>query len=81
VEAGEFLKPHQSTSINKPVYYDALYLDWKIQHFHLKTRPHPRQVGFVEQSGPLLFAQVTETDFYAIQVATNALAMIDLVSF
>lgn len=68
VIAGEPLKPHQSTSINKPDYYDALYLDWRIQHFHLKTSPHPRQAGFVERSGPLLFAQVTDKDFYAIQV-------------
>lgn len=68
VEVGESLKPHQSTSINRPDYYDPLYLDWRIQHFHLKTGPHPTRTGFVQRSGPLLFAQVTETDFYAIQV-------------
>jgi hypothetical protein len=68
VEAGESLKPHQNTSINRPDYYDVLYLDWKIQHFHLKATPHRRQAGFVERSGPLLFALVTDTDFYAIQV-------------
>jgi hypothetical protein len=75
VETGESLKPHQSTSINRPDYYDGLYLDWRIQHFHLKAAPHPRQVGFVERSGPLLFAQVTETDFYAIQVYEHGWSM------
>ncbi|MDR5728482.1 MAG: hypothetical protein RB191_13725 [Terriglobia bacterium] len=68
VEAGELLKPHQSTSIEKPDYYDSLFLDWGIQHFHLSVSPHPRAAGFVARSGPLLFARVTPTRFYAIQV-------------
>jgi hypothetical protein len=68
VEAGEALRPHQSTSMATPDYYDALFLDWGIQHFHLNKDPHPRVAGFVARSGPLLFARVTPTDFYAIQV-------------
>lgn len=68
VEAGELLKPHQSTSIENPDYYDSLFLDWGIQHFHLNVDPHPRVAGFVARSGPLLFARVTATNFYAIQV-------------
>jgi hypothetical protein len=68
VESGELLKPHQSTSIAKPDYYDSLFLDWGIQHFHLNIAPHPRAAGFVARSGPLLFARVTATAFYAIQV-------------
>jgi hypothetical protein len=68
VEAGELLKPHQSTSIETPDYYDSLFLDWGIQHFHLGTHPHPRERGFVARSGPLLFARVTPSHFYAIQV-------------
>ncbi len=68
VEAGEALTPHQSTSMATPDYYDALFLDWGIQHFHLNKDPHPRVAGFVARSGPLLFARVTPTDFYAIQV-------------
>jgi hypothetical protein len=68
VEAGELLKPHQSTSIEKPDYYDSLFLDWGIQHFHLSLNPHPRVAGFVARSGPLLFARVTATIFYALQV-------------
>jgi hypothetical protein len=63
--AGEPLKANQSKTVNKPDYYDVLFIDWGIQHFHLGTTRQSN--GFVERTGLLLYARVTQDKFYAIQ--------------
>jgi hypothetical protein len=63
---GEPLKGNQSRTINKPDYYDGLFIDWGIQHFHLGTAS--ARDRFVQRTRPLLYARVTQERFYAIQV-------------
>jgi hypothetical protein len=45
---------------------DSLLNDWDIHHFHLGTVSD--QSGFIQRTGPLLFARVTDTHFYLIDV-------------
>jgi hypothetical protein len=66
IKAGEALKPHQSRTLKKPAYNDGLFTDWGIQHFHLGTVV--QSDGFVERTGPVLFALCKGQDFYAIQI-------------
>lgn len=63
---GEPLKSNQSRTINRPDYLDALFIDWGIQHFHLGSAS--ADGGFVQRTGPLLYASVTQEKFYAIQI-------------
>jgi hypothetical protein len=64
--AGEPLKPHQSRSLKKPSFNDGLFTDWGVQHFHLGTRIE--NDGFVNRTGPVLFALYKGMKFYAIQI-------------
>lgn len=65
---GEDLTPHLSKSILDADYNDSLLNDWGIHHFHLVTLPDPKDPRFVERTGPLLFARVTNEHFYLINV-------------
>jgi hypothetical protein len=69
VMAGVDINPHLSRSLAKPTYNDALLNDWGIFHFHLGEVVESN--GFVERTGPLLFAQVTDNSFYEIGVYTH----------
>lgn len=65
-EKGYDLRPHQSRRIRKAHFNDRLLNDWDIHHFHLGVATD--KSGFVENDDPLLFARVTETHFYIIDV-------------
>jgi len=64
VKKGEDIYPHLSKLILDANFQDPLLNDWDIHHFHLGEVV--KTDGFVERTGPLLFARVTATDFYAI---------------
>lgn len=66
VELGRSLVPHLRKPHREPSSVDYLHADWGIHHFHLGV-PASGQF-FVPRTGPLLFALVTETDFYALDV-------------
>ena len=66
VEQGDDLRPHLSTLIRKPDLNDPLLNDWGVHHFHLGTTLEPS--GFVQRTGPLLFALVRPDDFHIIGV-------------
>jgi hypothetical protein len=68
-ETGENLKPHQSKSLTNYEYDDSLLNDWGIQHFHLGITAGSD--GFVERTGPLLFARVTDDVIYCINVLAH----------
>lgn len=68
-ENGEDLIPHQSRGLLDPDYNDALLNHWGIHHFHLGIVLE--QDGFIERTGPLLFASVTDTHFYMINVCNH----------
>lgn len=55
-ESGQNLKPHLSTQSDNPDYKDLMFYDWEVFHFHLGTKPHPKQQRFVERTSDLLFA-------------------------
>jgi hypothetical protein len=47
---------------------DGLLNEWGVHHFHLGTASKADGSGLIERTGPVLFARVTENDFYAINV-------------
>jgi hypothetical protein len=72
-EMGEDLGPHQGKvrkdkvrkgTIRKARIEDDLLCDWAVQHFHLGTTADV--TGFVGRTHALLFARVTDDDFYMI---------------
>lgn len=67
-ENGGDLLPFQSTGLLDHDGKDLMLFDWGIYHFHLSTEPHPTRPTFSARSGPLLYALVTENDFYQIGI-------------
>jgi hypothetical protein len=68
-EKGEQLRPYQSTLLANPLYADALYNEWRIQHFHLDLPDgRPARPGFVRRTRDLLFGIVTENQLLLIDV-------------
>jgi hypothetical protein len=57
-----------------------MFNDWRVHHFHLGT--NMRHDGFVDRTGPVLYAYVTEAGFYAINVLDhgkwNSQALIEI---
>lgn len=66
IERGEDLRPHLSENILKLKYSDAMLNDWGIYHLHLGTTLKAN--GFMERTGPLLYARFDQTEAYLIQV-------------
>ena len=69
LEQGIDIKPHLSRSILQPEYNDALLNDWGIHHLHLGTVIDAS--GFVERTGPVLFARFDTTHAYLIDVMVH----------
>jgi hypothetical protein len=67
--SGESLIPHQSRRLDDAEYNDPMLNDWGVHHLHLGTSIEPH--GYVTRTGPLLFARVTDTGLYAIQIFTH----------
>jgi hypothetical protein len=67
-EAGDDLRAYQSTSLDNPDFNDAMLQDWNINHFHLGTTLHPRNPLFINRTGPVLYAFVTNDSLYCIGV-------------
>jgi hypothetical protein len=65
VETAQDLTPHLN-KIHNPSDSDSLLNDWGIYHFHLGTLLE--RSGFVNRTGPLLFARVTDDFFYMLDV-------------
>ncbi len=67
-EAGADLTPHQSTRVMDAEFDDRLLNDWGIHHFHLGTLPYSKDPRFMDRTGPVLYARVTDTTFDMIDV-------------
>lgn len=65
IEKGESLNPHLNTAIQKDK-LDGLLYDWGIHHLHLGLKYEP--TGFVERTGPVLFAVFRPNDAYFVDV-------------
>ena len=66
VERGENLTPFLSTTVKDASFNDGLLNDWNIHHFHLTNRFN--EDGTAKRSDYEIFAYVTDTDMYMIQV-------------
>jgi hypothetical protein len=66
IEKGADLTPHLSKRKEDLNYSDPLLNDWGIYHLHLGTMIN--KSGFVNRTGPLLFALFTEDTAYLINV-------------
>lgn len=69
VTAGENLKPHLSKLLHEPSFNDPLLNDWSIHHLHLGTALG--KDGFVDRTGPVLFARFDESAGYFIDVLSH----------
>jgi hypothetical protein len=67
---GEDLTPHLSRRLLSAEFTDALLDDWGIHHFHLGLVLDASH--FVSGADPLLFARVTDSDFFIIDVRDHA---------
>lgn len=63
---GDSLFPHQSTSVSRLTTEDKMLYSWTIHHFHLGTTLDNR--GFIQRTGPVLFAFVTDDAVYMIDI-------------
>ncbi len=63
--SGQDVTPHLSEQILKDSYEDGLLNDWGIHHFHLGGDV---ENGFAGRTGLLLFARVTGSDVYCIDI-------------
>lgn len=65
---GNDLNKYQGKKALLPVFPDGLLNDWNIVHFHIGNKPDKNDPRFSERSDYLLFAWVSETIVYFIQV-------------
>ncbi|RZK01619.1 MAG: hypothetical protein EOO46_19765 [Flavobacterium sp.] len=66
---GENLRPHLSKLMDKIGFQDKMLFDWDIHHFHLGVNLN--QNGYVDRTGPLLYARVTDDKIYFIKIAEH----------
>lgn len=65
IEKGESINPHLNTAIQKDK-LDGLLYDWGIHHLHLGLKYE--STGFVERTGPVLFAVFRTNDVYFVDI-------------
>lgn len=68
LQNGDDVYSHLSLEIENAEYNDMLLNDWGIYHLHLGTKPHPKNPKFIERTGPVLFAKITDRAAYLIAV-------------
>lgn len=67
VTNGEDFSLHLSRKISDISSHDSLLNEWGVYHLHLGESIDPK-TGFIDRTGPLLFALVNQDSFYAINV-------------
>jgi hypothetical protein len=82
VRNGEDFTGNMSARVWKHNYTDGLLNCWNIHHLHLGVRCYDNNPKLIERTGPVLFARITDTDFYAISIEehdekSNPLAFYD----
>lgn len=69
--AGKSLFPYLSKNIFSTNYTDGLLFHWRIHHFHLGIQQDKKHRNFIERTGQILYAMVTDEFFYVIAVAEH----------
>lgn len=69
IKAGEILKPHLSRKLKNLNSSDGLLFDWSIYHLHLGS--DIKKDGYVNRTGPLLYARFDNENAYLINVLNH----------
>ena len=70
-EEGESVSRFLSEEAHNTFYNDSLFNDYGIHHFHLEDKVHKRKPHLIARSDYLLFAMVSESDVYFVDVARH----------
>ena len=62
---GNDINPHLSKLVDKIDYVDATLSDFGVHHLHLGSNLNGK---YIDRTGPLLFALVTDAEFYAVGI-------------
>jgi len=65
---GDDIGPHLSRDHASLTNLDGLLNEWGVHHLHLGTKPYPIDPSYIDRTPPLLFALITDEDFYAINI-------------
>ena len=65
---GDDIGPHLSRDHASLTNLDGLLNEWGVHHLHLGTKPYLRDPSYIDRTPPLLFALITDEDFYAINI-------------
>src|SRR5258707_4230893 len=65
---GEDLRPHLAREHFGLSHRDGLLNEWGVHHLHLGVKPYFKDSSFVDRTKQLLFALITDDDFYAINI-------------
>ena len=65
---GDDIGPHLSIGHSSLKNLDGLLNEWGVHHLHLGTAPYFKNRSYVERTGRLLVALITDDGFYAINV-------------
>ena len=68
IRNGDDLGPHMSKKHESILNKDGLLNEWGVHHFHLGTNQDRRNPGYIERTGPVVFALVEQDVFRAINV-------------
>ena len=68
-EQGDDLNPHLGGRFSSPSFNDMMLNDWGICHFHLGIELGSD--GFIERTGPILFARVLSDKIYFIDIRNH----------
>ena len=71
IVTGKDLFPHLSRGHLSLGTIDGLLNEWGVHHLHLGVISPRNDFGFVVRTGPVLFARITDRDFYAINVCDH----------
>jgi len=71
VTKGASLTPRLSRKINKAAEKDPMLFVWGIHHFHLGVKKDKKYLDMMDGTKELLFAWVTDTQFFEIGVYTH----------
>jgi hypothetical protein len=65
---GKDIGPHQGCDHASLRNLDGLLNEWGVHHLHLGTKPYFKDNRYIDRTPPLLFALITNDDFYAINI-------------
>lgn len=71
VRKGNDINSHLSMRHASLLNPDGLLAEWGVHHFHLGIAPAPKHPAYIARTGPLVYALVTDTTFYAINVFSH----------